>query len=133
MYLMSQVIKDAQIGKISIGKSQKEIQYEFNDYSLVPSRISKRSKLFVMNYKNISFTLEDGKIIAIQINLEKEGVESIITDDKFINFSQIDDWCLWAQQNNWDFEKISDVYRIEKAGISLFVDKQGGLHLISIH
>ena len=59
LYLVSDVVESGRIGKLHVGDDQEDICQEIKGFVLNPMRISKKSKIFLDNYENIMFSLEN--------------------------------------------------------------------------
>ena len=133
LYLVSDILKEGKIGNLCIGSDQNDICLEFKDFSLNPIRMSKKSKIFLDTYKNIIFSLEDKKIISMQINFEDLNAESAVLNDLFSQFANINDWINFAEKYDWKSEKNASIHIFKKNNVFIYVNDQGELHLISIY
>ena len=79
------------------------------------------------------FSLENKKIIGMQINFENTNAKSVVLNDLFSDFSGIDDWLNFAEKYNWLCEKNSSIYIFRKNNVFIYVNDQGMLHLISVY
>ena len=132
LYLVSDVVESGRIGKLHVGDDQEDICQEIKDFVLNPMRTSKKSKIFLDTYENIMFSLENKKIIGMQINFENTNAKSVVLNDLFSDFSGIDDWLNFAEKYNWLCEKNSSIYVFRKNNVFIYVNDQGMLHLISV-
>ena len=133
LYLVSDVVESGRIGKLHVGDDQEDICQEIKGFVLNPMRISKKSKIFLDNYENIMFSLENKKIICMQINFENKNAKSVVLNDLFSDFSGIDDWLNFAEKYNWLCEKNTSIYIFKKNKVFISVSAQGVLHLISVY
>ena len=131
-YLVSDVVESGRIGKLHVGDDQEDIFQEIKDFVLNPMRTSKKSKIFLDTYENIMFSLENKKIIGMEINFENKYAKSVVLNDLFSEFSSIDDWINFAEKYNWLCEKNSSIYVFRKNNVFIYVNDQGMLHLISV-
>ena len=131
-YLVSDIVESGRIGNLHVGDDQEDICQEIKDFVLNPMRTSKKSKIFLDTYENIMFSLENKKIIGMQINFENTNAKSVVFNDLFSEFSGIDDWINFAEKYNWLCEKNSSIYVFRKNNVFIYVNDQGMLHLISV-
>ena len=75
-YLVGDIVESGRIGKLHVGDDQEDICQEIKDFVLNPMRTSKKSKIFLDTYENIMFSLENKKIIGMQINFENTNAKS---------------------------------------------------------
>ena len=132
-YLISDIVESGRIGNLYVGDDQEDICQEIKGFVLNPMRTSKKSKIFLDNYENIMFSLENKKIICMQINFENKNAKSVVLNDLFSDFSGIDDWLNFAEKYNWLCEKNSSIYVFRKNNVFIYVNDQGMLHLISVY
>ena len=129
LYLVSDIVESGRVGKLHVGDDQEDICQEIKGFVLNPMRTYKKSKIFLDNYENIMFLLENKKIIGIQINFENINAKSLVLND----LSSIDDWINFAEKYNWLCKKNSSIYVFRKNNVFIYVNDQGMLHLISVY
>ncbi len=132
-YLVSDIVESGRIGNLHVGDDQEDICQEIKGFVLNPMRTSKKSKIFLDAYENIMFSLENKKIIGMEINFENKYAKSVVLNDLFSEFSSIDDWINFAEKYNWLCEKNSSIYVFRKNNVFIYVNDQGMLHLISVY
>lgn len=129
---LDKILKGDVFNNFSELTTTNDLKKYFADENLSSYRLSKKSKVYVVDYFNLRFIFENNLLIIIQINFE--GNSTLLVENDFFNNLSKKETIIYLYNNNWIEKKISDTILFKKNDFKLsFNEEKMELHLLTIN
>jgi hypothetical protein len=130
-YDLRSVLETCAIGHLKVGAPSSSIEAELGPPSSEPSRLSRRAKIWVWQYGNVSILVSGGAIEGM--NIDVEGVTTSLVRAGELLLWTLDDWLAYALHRGWSRRDLFGVVNLLGKGIEVSLGPAGHLHMVSLH
>jgi hypothetical protein len=129
LFYVEKIIKDMAIGGLKIGMGQKVIEELLGPPELPMAKLSRRSKIWVSLYGNVSVLTSNKKVISIDIDFHGNRAKMVQTGT--LEKWQLQEWKKYAEGQGWHLKSIGDQYKVDGEGILIGLDSEGVIGTLS--
>jgi hypothetical protein len=130
LYDLRSVLETGAIGRLKARAPSSTIEAELGPPRAEPSRLGRRSKIWVWEYDNVSIFVSGGVIEAM--NIDFEGPSTPLVRAGELSSWALDDWLAYAVHRGWSRSDIAGVINLLGEGIEVSLGPTGRLHIVSL-
>lgn len=124
------IINEEAIISIPIDSSIEKMHSILGDPELPPAKLSKGLPIFIYLYGNVSISVENGNLIAIDIDFHGNR-EKMVVAESIKNWG-LNEWIELSKKNGWEMSMIYDTYSITSSKIRIGVSESGKIKMLSL-
>jgi hypothetical protein len=129
-FKLIEILRNDGLEELPIGSPEITIKNIMGEPEVPRAKLNKKSKVYCHLYGNVTFLTEYDKLIAIDIDLH--GNRSNTVDIGDISSWNMEDWMLFAENNNWSILRCDDIILLSGKHIKASISTEGAIRMLSI-
>ncbi len=130
-FYLENLLETKALGEIKVGTSADKIEALLGRPELPNAKLSPKSKIWVSLYGNVNLLIADNRVIGINVDFHGNRTEMLLKNS--IKNWKLPEWKKFAEKNNWNLKQIFDVLKIEGEGITIGLNPNGIINMVSVH
>ena len=130
-YFLEDLIEEKRVGAIFVGACALAIEPQMGTTSIPISRLTKKSRILIHQYDNISFLTEGDFIVQISANFHDQAPQRIKLGH--LTEWRKNEWCELALRRGWKIGNIGHVVNLIGNGIQISLSPSGTIEFATLN